>query len=308
MASDPEFEHRSIWGHLMRTSFRQGWVDAGGISTRYVQAGPPDAPALVMLHGTGSSWECFCANLEAHACEYNCFALDMVGSGFTDKPDHDYEIPVYVDHVRRFMDAVGVEKASFMGVSLGAWVSAQFALTYPEMVGTLTLLAPSGRIANRETMGRTRGVRTRAVDDPSWENIKPVFNSILYREEDRIPDIIAVRQAVYRLPEMKRAMDHILCLQQEDIRPRNLIADTDWQRIRARTLIILAPDDAADYYQTGLAISKLIPAAQTFEIRGVKHWAQFENPTLFNRIHLAFLNGELLAVTSSEDQCGCRDR
>lgn len=286
---DTRFEHRSIWGHLMRTSFRQGWVDAGGISTRFVQAGPPDAPAVVMLHGTASSWECFCANLEAHSKHFNTFAIDMIGTGLSDKPDYDYEIPTYVEHVRAFMTAVGLRKASLVGVSLGAWVSSRFALTHPDMLEKLTLLASSGRIVNRATMGRTRGIRTRAVDDPSWGNIKPVFDSILYREEDRINDIICVRQSTYRDPAMKRAMEHILCLQQDEVRTRNLIHDDEWGRIAAPTLIVLAPDDHADYYDTGKAISKLIPNARTWEVREVKHWAQFEKPDEFNEVNIRFL-------------------
>ncbi len=286
---DYSFERRSIWGHLMRTPFTQGWVDVAGVSTRYVQAGPKDAPVLIMLHGTGSSWECFSANIEAHSKHFNCFAIDMIGSGLTDKPDYDYEIPVYVEHVRGFLAAKGITKASLVGVSLGAWVSCRFALTHPDMVDRLTLLASSGRIVNRETMGRTRGIRTRAVDDPSWENIKPVFNSILYREEDRIDDIISVRQSFYRDPGMKRAMDHILCLQIDEVRTRNLITDDEWRTIRAPTLIILAPDDHADYYETGKAIAQMIPRAETFEISQVKHWAQFERPDLFNDVNLRFL-------------------
>jgi 2-hydroxy-6-oxonona-2,4-dienedioate hydrolase len=285
------FERRSIWGHLMRTAFRQGWVDVAGVSTRYVQAGPSDAPVVVMLHGTGSSWECFSANLEAHAKHFNCYAIDMVGSGLTDKPDYDYEIPVYVEHVRNFMLAMGIAKASLIGVSLGAWVSCRFALTHPAMVDKLTLLASSGRIVNRETMGRTRGIRTRAVDDPSWENIKPVFNSILYREEDRIDDIISVRQSIYRDPAMKRAMEHILCLQIDEVRTRNLITDDEWRRIAAPTLVILAPDDNPDYFETGKAIAELMPDARTFVINEVKHWAQFEKPDVFNRVNLEFLTG-----------------
>jgi pimeloyl-ACP methyl ester carboxylesterase len=288
---DVKFEHRSIWGHLMRTSFRQGWVDVAGVSTRYVQAGPADAPAVIMLHGTASSWECFSANLQEHSKQFNVYAIDMVGSGLTDKPDYDYEIPVYVEHVRGFMAAMGIARASLVGVSLGAWVSSRFALTHPDLIDRLTLLASSGRIVNRETMGRTRGIRNKAVDDPSWENIKPVFNSILYSEADRINDIICVRQSIYKDPAMRRAMDHILCLQQEEIRTRNLISDDEWRRIAAPTLIILAPDDHADYYDTGNAISQLIPDARTFEIREVKHWAQFESPDVFNQVNIDFLRG-----------------
>ena len=81
---------RSVWTELRETAFRQGWVNAGGINTRYVQAGPEDGPPLLMVHGTGGSWECFCANLKAFSRDYNCYAFDTLGTGFSDKPDIDY--------------------------------------------------------------------------------------------------------------------------------------------------------------------------------------------------------------------------
>lgn len=281
--------HRSIWGHLRNVDFKQAWVDAGGVRTRYVEAGPPDAPVVLMVHGTASSWECFCANLEAYSRTYRCLAIDLMGTGFSDKPDYDYEIPTYVKHMKDFLDALGIERASLMGVSLGAWASSRFALTHPDVVEKMILLAPSGRIINRATLKRTKGVRNKAVDDPSWENIKPVFNSILYAEEDRIDDLVALRQAIYLQPEMKKGMEHILCLQEEEVRERNLISDAEWSRIDVPVLIILAPDDHEDYYTTGMAISTLMPNAETYEIKHVKHWAHFESPEEFNRVSLAFL-------------------
>jgi len=60
-------------------------------------------------------------------------------------------------------------------------------------------------------------------------------------------------------------------------------------------LIINAPDDKEDYYQTSLAIAKLIPEVQTFEIRGVKHWANFEKPDVFNPVSLEFLTRKAAA-------------
>jgi pimeloyl-ACP methyl ester carboxylesterase len=282
-------EYRSIWKHLMTTPFRQDWIDAGGIRTRFVQAGQPDRPALVMLHGTAGTWECFAANLDAHAQHFNCYAIDMVGSGFSGKPDKDYEIPVYVDHVRSFVKAVGLSRVSVIGVSLGAWVACRLAVDHPEVVDKLVLLASSGMLANAQTMGSIRSARTKAVDEPTWPTIKSIFNTLIYDERNRIDDLVAIRQATYRQPEMKRAMEHILCLQDPAIRPRNLIREDEWRKIEAKTLVIAAPDDREEYYQTAMRIRELVRDAQVVELKQVKHWGQFEKPDEFNDISLNFL-------------------
>lgn len=289
MTSQDGIAHRSVWTHMIRTPFRQDYIDAGGVRTRYVQAGPADAPALIMLHGTAGTWECFCANIPAHAEHFNCYAIDMVGSGFSGKPDVDYEIPVYVEHVRNFMKAVGLRKASFIGVSLGAWIASKLAIDHPEMVDKLVLLAASGLLANKSTMGDIRARRGKAVEDPNWENIKAIFTSLILDERNRIDDIVAVRQTSYQQPEMKRAMEHVLCLQDPDIRPRNLIPEEDWTKITAPALVIAAPDDKDVFYQTALQVSKLMPNAQMIEKKGVAHWVQFEEPEFFNRVSIEFL-------------------
>ena len=282
-------EHRSIWTHMMKLPFRQDWIMAGGINTRYAQAGSADKPALLMLHGTAGSWEGFSANLAAHAPHFNCFAIDMIGSGFSDKPDRDYEIADYVRHAKDFLDAVGVKRSSIMGCSLGAWVAARFALTHPGATDKLILLSAAGVFANASNMNRIRNARSKAVSEPSWENIKPIFDHLLQKPEARIPDIIAVRQAVYREPGMARAMEHILCLQDPDIRPRNLISEAEWKKISAPTLAIGSLADKDEYLETARLVSKLIPNARYVEMDGVGHWPQFEDPDVFNKISVEFL-------------------
>lgn len=289
--TDETREYRSLWKHLMEVPFTQGFVDAGGVRTRYIQAGPKDAPALVMLHGTAGSWECFAANLGPLSQHFNCLAVDMVGSGFSDKPDYDYEIPAYVSHVLAFMEAMGVGRASFIGVSLGAWVATKLAVEHPDKVDKLILLAPTGMIVNSETMGDIRGRRTAAVENPTWEAIKGIFSNLIYDEANRIPDLVAVRQAIYRKPGAKQAMLHVLCLQDPEIRTRNLISDDDWRSIKAPTLLVAAPDDKPDYYQTALAVAGLIPTSEILEMNRVKHWGQFEEPEVFNPAAEAFLRG-----------------
>jgi 2-hydroxy-6-oxonona-2,4-dienedioate hydrolase len=70
-----------------------------------------------MLHGTGGSWEAFCATLGPHAKHFNCYAIDFMGSGYSDKPRRDHQIRDYVKQIRKFMAAEGLKKASLIGIS-----------------------------------------------------------------------------------------------------------------------------------------------------------------------------------------------
>lgn len=280
----------TIWRHLSEVDFRQSWVDVDGIRTRFARAGPPSAPAVVMIHGTGSSWEAFCANLGAHARHFNCFALDLVGSGYTDKPDRDYDIAYYVEFIHGFMRALSIQKAALIGISLGAWISAQFALTHPGMVHALTLNAAFGLLPEEE--GEVAAIlsrRGKAFEEPTWENLRTVFAGLIHDERKRLPDLIALRQRIYRQPEMRQAGAHILSvLQAENIRA-NLIPARKWKEIQAPTLVTVSLNDKPLFIHTARAISQLIPAARAVEIDGAAHWPQFEQAEEFNRVNVAFL-------------------
>jgi 2-hydroxy-6-oxonona-2,4-dienedioate hydrolase len=281
--------YRSIWTDMKLVSFEQGFVDVNGVKTRFAHAGRKQTPAIVMLHGTAGHWEAFSANLGAHSEHFDCYALDMVGCGFTEKPDHPYEIATYVEHVRGFMTAVGLQRASIIGMSMGAWVAARFAITYPDLVEKLVLLSAAGYFATPSNMARIRGTRTASVENPSWENIKAIFNHLLFKEKSRIPDLVALRQAIYKQPTMRQAMDHILALQDPGIRQRNLIKDDEWRSIKAPTLVVGSLEDKDEYLETARIVGKLIPNARYVDMPGVGHWPQFEDPETFNRINIEFM-------------------
>ncbi|MDT5319311.1 MAG: 2-hydroxy-6-oxonona-2,4-dienedioate hydrolase, partial [Mycobacterium sp.] len=103
--------YRSIWMYLKELEFRQGFVDiavnGAVVRTRYAEAGGLDKPHAILLHGTGGHWETFAPNLAVLSQHFHCVAIDMVGNGFSDKPDYDYEIAVYVEHVLGVMDHFG---------------------------------------------------------------------------------------------------------------------------------------------------------------------------------------------------------
>ena len=287
MPNGPETPYRSIW--LADVPFSQSFVDVDGVRTRVVQAGSPDLPHLVLLHGTGGHWETFALNLGVLSQHFHCVGLDMVGNGFTDKPDHDYEIPVYVRHVLGTMDALGVDHASLIGMSLGAWVAARIAVDHPGRLDRLILMSPAGMEASAANMARIRAERTRAVDDPSWESIKAVFDHLIADERNRMPDVIALRQAIYRLPETRDSIDHLLILQDPEVRQRNLISADDYRSIKAPTLVVASGKDVGVYQDTAKAVAELIPDARVLDMPEVKHWPHFEDPGLFTPAAVEFL-------------------
>ena len=283
--------YESIWTHLSQIAFRQDWIDAGGVRTRYVQAGPADAPALIMLHGTGGTWEAYMATLGAHAQHFNCFAIDFLGGGYSDKPSRDYEIADYVEQIAAFMKAVGVEKTSLIGISLGAWVAVRFASTHSDKTVKVVLNAPFGLADDAEEIGGIIKRRNAAYEDPSWENIKKIFDSLIFKEEKRIDDLIALRQATYRDPEAKAAAEHVLAVLGPKYLHKNLITEAECRGIEVPVMVVESMQDRPLFRNTAQRLMTLLPKAVHLEMQNVGHWPQFEDPETFNTASLRFLRG-----------------
>lgn len=287
-----ETNYRSIWTWLRELEFTQRFIDVDGISTRVMTTGSPDKPALVMLHGTGGHWEAYAPNLRALSEHFYCVAFDMVGNGFSDKPDVPYDTFLYVDHVARTMDVLGIERASLTGLSLGAWVAARFALQLPERTDRVILMSPAGLLASPENMARIRRQRTAAVDNPDWATIKAMFDHLIADEANRIPDVIALRQAIYQRPDTKATIESMIALQEMERRQRNVLTEDDWRSIQAPTLIVASGKDWAEYESTARRVFELLPNATLLEMPQVAHWPNFEDPDFWNPVAIAFLKGE----------------
>lgn len=88
---------QTFWTSLMRVPFRLGYVQAGGVSTRYLEAG--EGPALVLIHGAGAHLEVFLPVVPLLAQGRRVIAYDMVGHGLSAKPPVDYTTEVLSAHL-----------------------------------------------------------------------------------------------------------------------------------------------------------------------------------------------------------------
>jgi len=280
--------YTSLWGDVHRSAFRQGYVDAGGVRTRYIQAGDPTTPALVFLHGTGGHAEAFLRNLDAHAAHFNCFLIDYLGHGWTDKPVVDYELPAYRQHLSDFMDAMGLGAASICGESMGGWIAASFAIEQPDRVDRLVLNTMGGATMNPKVMDTVITNTMAAVEDPA-RYTRPRLEWLMANPSVVTEDLVACRQRIYEQPGMVETMRRILCLQEEAPRRRNLMTQANMSRIVAPTLVIWTSKDPTASTETGREIASWIPNAEFVVMENCGHWPQYEDPATYNRLSLGFL-------------------
>jgi pimeloyl-ACP methyl ester carboxylesterase len=127
-------------------------------------------PVLILVHGitnSSASWEPVLAQL---ATRFTVIAPDLLGHGDSAKPRGDYSLGANASLLRDFMLALGHERATIVGHSLGGGIAMQMAYQFPERVERLVLVASGG-------LGRQVTPMLRAVALPGAELVLPLLAS-----------------------------------------------------------------------------------------------------------------------------------
>lgn len=281
----------SIWTELAGLDYRVTYVDAGGVRTRALQAGPAGGEPVIFLHGTSGHLEAFVRNIPAHAEDYRCHAIDMLGHGYTGKPDYPYEIPRYVEHLVAYLDAIGAGAAHLVGESLGGWVAAWLASEQPERVASLQLVCAGGTKANPEVMERLIRTTTAAATEDdiglTRERLRLLWADW---DEDLGEELTRIRYDIYHQPEFQKNLPNLLCLQDMETRQRNLLRPERMARISAPTLVVWGNKNPFGDVPEARAMAEAIPDARLEIFGECGHWPQHEQAARYNPLSLGFLH------------------
>ena len=116
---------------------------AMGIRTSYLEAGPADAPPILMLHGLGASNASLLPCLADLATDHRVIAPDLPGFGESAAPRASYSPAWYAAWVEALQHQLGMRRAVILGNSLGGRIALEAGLTHPKSVRGLVLLTPS---------------------------------------------------------------------------------------------------------------------------------------------------------------------
>ncbi|WP_290060419.1 4,5:9,10-diseco-3-hydroxy-5,9,17-trioxoandrosta-1(10),2-diene-4-oate hydrolase [Amycolatopsis solani] len=271
------------------------YAEAGGLRLHYHEAGAEHAETVILLHGGGpgaSAWSNFGRNLPEFAKHYRTIAVDQPGFGRSDKPtEHPQYFRHSADAVAGLMDALGIERAHFVGNSLGGGAAVRFALNHGKRAGRLVLMGPGGLSVNLFAPDPTEGVKNlgRFAAKPSRERME-AFLRIMVHDQALITDeLIDDRFAAANTPESLAAMRAMgMSFAQPDTYEEGML----WReahRLRQRVLLIWGREDRVNPLDGALVALKTIPRAQLHVFGGCGHWAQLEKFDEFNRLALDFL-------------------
>nr|ART41051.1 L673 [uncultured bacterium] len=286
----------SIWTDLLGVPFQQTFYTAGGHRTRVLEAG--EGAPLVFLHGTGGHAEAYMRNIAEHAKHFHVYSIDMLGHGLTDKPaDADYTMALWSDHVVAFLDAIGAERASLSGESLGAMVSAWTAIRHPQRVASLVMntgiLAPpndKGRAELLDVLERSK----KAAGQLTRDTVKARMQWLMFEPEKTLTDeIIDIRFKIYSQPGMAQVMGKIAATVLGGVTDeafcRRWMNSEVMRDIQCPALVLWTRHNPGQPVELAREAMKHIPHAELVVLENSAHWPQWEEPENFNAAHLAFL-------------------
>ncbi len=277
-----------VWVALGAVPHTIRYVQVGRWNTRVLQAGE-SGPHLILMHGTGGQLEAYAHNIGPLAERYRVVAFDFPGHGYTTHAEADLELSSYVEHLRGLLDALDIDVAHLNGESLGGWVAVKFAAAYPERTGRLVLNTPGGTMARPEVMERIRHLSQAAADDPSDEHIRARLEWLMADPATVTQELVTIRRTIYARPGFARSMRHILCLQDEDVRRRNLVTEAELAAVPRGAMVIWTSNDPSGPAAAGMDMAEKITDGRFEFIEDAGHWPQWEQRDVFNRLVLDFL-------------------
>lgn len=255
-------------------------------------------PAVVLVHGlTGSSttWREVMPRLAEH---YTVIAPDLLGHGESAKPRGDYSLGAFASGLRDVLVALGIERATFVGHSLGGGVAMQLAYQFPERCERLVLVSSGG-------LGREVSPALRAVSLPGSELVLPlIFSSYVRTALERVGSALnrgtGFTMGVHAA-EIWRSYAGLteVAGRTAFIHTVRSVIDPLGQRVSARdrlylaqeipTLIVWGDRDHIIPVEHAHISHDLIPGSQIAIVPGAGHFLPFEAPEAFLDALVPFL-------------------
>jgi len=272
--------HRRALIEKIEASVTQNEVMAGSVKTTCLSAG--SGHPVICLHGGGAGAVTWYPTIGPLAKYFHVIAPDIVGYGESDKPDAAYDRPYFVAWLKRLLLELGISKAHIVGLSQGGAIALQFALDNPGMVDKLVLV-DSGALGAKPPLLPFIGML--------WMNTFPsalanrfFSRYLLFKPENRDPS-----HGRYSIEVLKRKGGKNAFAQGRGSAV-SAMPESSLRMIKNKTLVIWGDNDQLFSVEHGVNAVAMMPNATLYRIKDAGHLPLMDQPVVFNKAVVDFLN------------------
>ncbi|VTU45951.1 4,5:9,10-diseco-3-hydroxy-5,9, 17-trioxoandrosta-1(10),2-diene-4-oate hydrolase (plasmid) [Variovorax sp. SRS16] len=271
------------------------FVQAGGVPTRCLEAGHPDAPALLLVHGLTLTCDLWMRNVDALAQHFHVIAPDMLGHGFT-RPvlaPHEVDVAAKVEHLLSLMDACGHQRFAVSGSSYGALIAANIYLAAPARVSRLVLNGSGSCFSTEaqlvEAVGRAHASYDALMDASDPEGWRHHLDTVVHAPAsvpEALPSLLAL---AYAQPWIAAYWRATIAAMRDAAQFQRFRVLERLHEIDVDTLILWGRDDKGARYENAQAAVEKLPRARLIGIDACGHLPMLEQPAAVNEAMQSFL-------------------
>ncbi|MFG1819775.1 3-oxoadipate enol-lactonase [Kribbella sp. NPDC049174] len=243
----------------------------------YAETGPADAPVVLLGSSLGTTHEMWAPQVGVLAERFRVIAFDHRGHGESEAPPGPYTIDDLGGDVLELLDTLGVDQASYVGISLGGAVGIWLAENAPDRFHRFALLCPPVSPADSAQTWTDRAATVRA------EGTQAITDATLGRWFlPDFPDVDPLRQQLLDTPDEGYAA---CCEALGTTDLRDKLGD-----ITAPVLLITTEQDTSVPPETVIPLASAIPGAHLEIIEDAAHLVTYSHPEVINPLLLAHLS------------------
>ena len=265
-----------------------------GHRIRYRRAGR--GPLLVLLHGIAGSSATWDGVIPLLSQSHTVVAPDLIGHGDSGKPQGDYSLGAYANVIRDLLEALGLQRGTMVGHSLGGGVTMQFAYQFPERCERIVLVSSGG-------LGREVHMLLRAAALPGAEVVLPWLCVVGRQSVGRVVHALG-GMGLRASADLEETWRSFVSLEEPEARRAFLhtvrgIIDLGGQRVSAQdrlylaaempTLIVWGERDPLIPVRHAIEAHERIRGSRLEVFPGAGHFPHRDDPEGFARVLLDFV-------------------
>jgi len=252
----------------------------------------------VLIGGWASYRWIWFRQVPAFKKKYRCVVFDNRGAGKSSKPDYAYSMAMFANDTVGLMEALNIENAHILGISMGGLIAQQIAISYPEKVRSLILSSTHFGGTNYipmddKTMALLIALPTETISMEQAREMRyrATFSPQFLLDNRSIIDQIDIWAEKYPTPLYAQV--------HQSTATSEFDSELELNRITAPTLILHGENDLAVPTKNGELLAERIPNSRLRIIRDASHFVIIEKYEEFNNEVMNFIDEVEKRMTSS---------